>query len=881
MIPQYLRIKGLYSYQTEQVVDFEKLTSASLFGIFGSVGSGKSSILEAITFALYGSIERLNAKEKRNYNMMNLRSDELLIDFVCRAGQTDQKYRFTVKGKRNSKRFEDVGTFERKVYQWLDELNDWSPIAIENPAEKIMGLDYDNFKRTIIIPQGNFQEFIELGGKDKSEMMQRIFGLDKFDLGNKVGVLVSQNKEKLAEIEGKLSGLGDANSDILEQKQHDLKLKTQDAKDQQAELTNEIAKEKSLEDLRIVVEEYSEATKKLALLKNQEEDYKERTGKLERYERCVEHLKALLEIKKTKTLENERDTKALVEREKAFKQSTQGLIEENEALGKVKPYYDKRAEYQDRANDFGHLLSIAKLTIEQQKDAERANKGQEFVTTKNQEIEQLRVTKLDAEATWQNQRKNAEQILSEYEKETVHLKVQQSLQRYAEALKTDEPCPLCGSVHHPAVLQSATNFDEQIIAIETKKQALKQVGETLEKNVKAIEKAIEKATEERDKFEKAVNDIKTKLAGTESSIATHKSQLKYLQWDDFARQSVQDIENQQTKAVENYTKIIDKYEQLDKAIRAKERQINTLAGEITTFKNQLKNNQESLAENQEKLQTALAENSFSSEEEVERILALNINTQTERKEINEFTISFSSITATVETLRLKVKDKPYDAEQHQLTKNVIEAKTDKLKILQKEIGSLETEIKRIETEIKTQEQLLKEKDKLAVRADNLNTLASLFKAKGFVDFISSVYLKNLCQAANERFHRMTSQQLHLEVNENNDFEVRDLLNGGKTRLLKTLSGGQKFQAALSLALALADTIHVRHQSKHNFFFLDEGFGSLDKQSLQVVFETLHSLRKENRIVGIISHVEELQQEIPAFLKVENSEEGSQVKLSFQ
>ena len=81
MIPLNLTIEGLYSYRTRQTIDFTNLTQSGLFGIFGGVGSGKSSILEAISFALYGESERLNSKDKRNYNMMNLKSKKLLIDF--------------------------------------------------------------------------------------------------------------------------------------------------------------------------------------------------------------------------------------------------------------------------------------------------------------------------------------------------------------------------------------------------------------------------------------------------------------------------------------------------------------------------------------------------------------------------------------------------------------------------------------------------------------------------------------------------------------------------------------------------------------------------------------------------------------------------------
>ncbi len=102
------------------------------------------------------------------------------------------------------------------------------------------------------------------------------------------------------------------------------------------------------------------------------------------------------------------------------------------------------------------------------------------------------------------------------------------------------------------------------------------------------------------------------------------------------------------------------------------------------------------------------------------------------------------------------------------------------------------------------------------------------------------------------------------------------------RSVRTLSGGQTFQASLCLALALADNITHRMGSTQNFFFLDEGFGTLDRDSLALVFETLKQLRKENRIVGVISHVEELQQEIDHSLLVRKDDErGSLVKGSWE
>ncbi len=169
-----------------------------------------------------------------------------------------------------------------------------------------------------------------------------------------------------------------------------------------------------------------------------------------------------------------------------------------------------------------------------------------------------------------------------------------------------------------------------------------------------------------------------------------------------------------------------------------------------------------------------------------------------------------------------------------------------------------------------------------MRAETIKTLKNLFKASGFVNYVSSVYLQNLINATNERFSALTRQKLRLELTESNDFIIRDYLNEGKTRSVKTLSGGQTFQASLSLALALADNIQSMSKSQNNFFFLDEGFGSLDKESLAVVFQSLKSLRKENRVVGVISHVEELQQEIDSYLKIENdTESGSRIIRSWE
>ena len=149
------------------------------------------------------------------------------------------------------------------------------------------------------------------------------------------------------------------------------------------------------------------------------------------------------------------------------------------------------------------------------------------------------------------------------------------------------------------------------------------------------------------------------------------------------------------------------------------------------------------------------------------------------------------------------------------------------------------------------------------------------EGKKFVKYISLVFLKNLISIANKRFRKFTKEQLRLEFDENGEIIVRDYLNDGYSRSINTLSGGQMFQASFSMSLALASMANKEDKS---FFFMDEGFGSQDKDSLSIILNTIKSLRKENKIIGIISHLDELQYEIDTYILVKHSEKiGSSIE----
>jgi len=307
-----------------------------------------------------------------------------------------------------------------------------------------------------------------------------------------------------------------------------------------------------------------------------------------------------------------------------------------------------------------------------------------------------------------------------------------------------------------------------------------------------------------------------------------------------------------------------------------------LQSKIEINKKHLETEIQQLSKLQQKLEEDIKKSSYSNTENIKTILKLKLNLDLSKQKIQDYHQNHQLIVNEIQRLTMALNKQVYDAEKHQIS---IEKSTESKKQLSdanREHGKVENTLKDLNQKLLLKKELNEQLDKLKLRAADIDTLRKLFFKSGFVNYISSVYLQNLCNAANDRFFQLTRQKLSLEITPDNNFQVRDFMNGGKIRSVKTLSGGQTFQAALSLALALADNIQKITESNQNFFFLDEGFGSLDKESLGVVFDTLKSLRKENRIVGVISHVEEMQQEIPTFLNItQHPEKGSQIMESWK
>ncbi|WBV59804.1 SMC family ATPase [Chryseobacterium camelliae] len=1004
MIPIQLTIEGLYSYQERQKIDFQDLTDAGLFGIFGSVGSGKSSILEAISFVLYGETERLNARDKRTYNMMNLKSNRSYIEFDF-INYENKKYRATREFKRNSKNFEEVKTPNVVFYEWKNEA--WIPLEHSN-AEKIIGLSYANFKRTIIIPQGQFKEFLELGAMDRTNMMKEIFGLHRFDLQNNVSALHIKNKSELDQLEGQLKGFEEVNEEqILVQKEV---LKTEQQKFEETQKVFKETEEKysKLKSLKDEFELLSRKKTDFEKLEQQKAEIDVLDQKTEIYDRVFRIFTPLLS-EKSKLEKEISDQQKNKESQFAILQETNIQFENiKNKLLVIQPKYEALNTSKVQENDLSLILQMLKFSGEIKTLKERTENGskkvkeveahQKSIQQKIEEllknIELLKPKKLDSHlllnvGNWFSEKKKLAEVLqkqietvdlkkAEIEKiseelkpfeidsktfrndfniqiETLekqkkilsekknHLEVQQKLAHFANELHDGESCPLCGALEHPNIVEfddvnsELNEIQKQIEQIEIQKEniqkqfsdiekildrkkifeeqlkseeeSVQQIQNTIEEHHKSFswkefnaenpddfeekrlqsfliekqidelnlqigleQKDLDKERENFDSYNKALEKFKLDEAKKEEQIKTNEANLKALQWIDYEKRTLAEVEEIFTQLSRSNLETEQNYLQFIK----EEKEIAPKLAEQKTMVSQLEKRiselEKEVSDNKDLIENALSDRQFNSLDEVRQILVQEINVQEKRNVIQQFRIQFETVKNSILELETKLKDFSFNEEEFSAVEHQFRLYENDLKTVNNSVIKISTEIERLEKEFKKKEDLLKHLAQLQKRAENLRTMTNLFKGAGFVQYVSSIYLRQLCDHANIRFHRMTRNQLSLQLNDNNDFEIIDYLNEGRSRSVKTLSGGQSFQVSLSLALALAESVQSNAQADKNFFFIDEGFGTQDLESVNIVFETLMNLQKENRIVGIISHVEELKENIPVALNIRKDEE---------
>ena len=998
MKPIKLSIEGVFSYRTRQEIDFTKLSSEGIFGIFGNTGSGKSSIVEAIIFALYGKIERVSGKQ---IDLINLQSNKAVIDFEFEV--SGKAYRVVVNLTRTSS-----GHSTKKLFYQKQE-GQYRAMEEKISGEQLTGLSYDNFCRVVIIPQGKFQDFLTLTSGERTKMLKEIFpSLKKYDLSNTLKAMREETEGMQKEKMGQLNSYSEYTIEALNERKEQYAVVEQQYKDLEILIKNlkeDLDSRKTLFDAFKKQEELSQNFNRLKLNEENISALKDRLDQYRKTNRVFGSLLTkyddlLLRKKRTSDLFSELSLQVadLEKKKQSLEEELAALQKENEQtplqqqeadnlktladlreLESTMAVLDTKMRDEQKRLENGKACVAAEENKKQNKEKEIADKesrllnAEEFRSVRdwfaknqrlNEDLARLRKENQDLckkktdclapfgdispdnpEAELQQRLQDTEEQISKAENLLSDYNVKQALCQYSKALSSNEPCPLCGSLSHPHPAELA-DVDEH----------LKQIKSTI-RDLKARKETLEKAVASLDFYSKQIQSKQEQINSLQQDIETHKRQFVWANYLGKSSLEITQMENEDIKLQNELKELRSALAAIDRNIRKYSEALKQIENSVEQSRNALTKHQgrkEELGKNlseefvlqyaqvdvnqlneqrqkllavlekrnavlaernavlskqnavlfqregernscKQNLETIIGETDkceseierqiacggFQSLESVRQILSSSFDEDDAQKQIDNFNrqmIEFSSQLAALSE-QTSGKDRPAE-ENIKSDEQTLSQKEKEFKSCIANKGGIEKEINLFETKLSQKTVLEKEMKKAEARLDALNKLSQMFKGDKFIQFISTVYLEQLCAKANERLQIITNNKFAIRYWEEN-FEVIDNLNSGKTRSLKTLSGGQIFQASLCMALALVDTIRLNSDTREDFFFLDEGFGTQDNESIELIFKSLVSLRQENKIVGLISHSEILKEKISYNIAVRlDQNEGSLIENNY-
>lgn len=998
MKPIKLSIEGVFSYRTRQEIDFTKLSSEGIFGIFGNTGSGKSSIVEAIIFALYGKIERVSGKQ---IDLINLQSNKAVIDFEFEV--SGKAYRVVVNLTRTSS-----GHSTKKLFYQKQE-GQYRAMEEKISGEQLTGLSYDNFCRVVIIPQGKFQDFLTLTSGERTKMLKEIFpSLKKYDLSNTLRAMREETEGMQKEKMGQLNSYSEYTIEALNERKEQYAVVEQQYKDLEILIKNlkeDLDSRKTLFDAFKKQEELSQNFNRLKLNEENISALKDRLDQYRKTNRVFGSLLTkyddlLLRKKRTSDLFSELSLQVadLEKKKQSLEEELAALQKENEQtplqqqeadnlktladlreLESTMAILDTKMKDEQKRLENGKACVAAEENKKQNKEKEIADKesrllnAEEFRSVrdwfaKNQRLNEdlarlikenqdLCKKKTDClspfgdispdnpEAELQQRLQDTEEQISKAENLLSDYNVKQALCQYSKALSSNEPCPLCGSLSHPHPAELA-DVDEH----------LKQIKSTI-RDLKARKETLEKAVASLDFYSKQIQSKQEQINSLQQDIETHKRQFV---WANYLGKTVLEITQMENEDI----RLQNELKELRSALAAIDRNIRKYSEALKQIENSVEQSRNALTKHQgrkeelgknlseefvlqyaqvdvnqlneqrqkllavlEKRNAVLAERNavlaeqnavlfqregernsckqnletiigetdkceseierqiacggFQSLESVRQILSSSFDEDDAQTQIDNFNRQMIELSSQLAALSEQTSGKDRPAEENiKSDEQTLSQKEKEFKSCIANKGGIEKEINLFETKLSQKTELEKEMKKAEARLDALNKLSQMFKGDKFIQFISTVYLEQLCAKANERLQIITNNKFAIRYWEEN-FEVIDNLNSGKTRSLKTLSGGQIFQASLCMALALVDTIRLNSDTREDFFFLDEGFGTQDNESIELIFKSLVSLRQENKIVGLISHSEILKEKISYNIAVRlDQNEGSLIENNY-
>lgn len=924
MKPLKLTMSAFGSYAGKNVIDFTG-QQQGIFLITGDTGAGKTTIFDAITYALYNQ----TSGGERNGNMMRSQYAQpetetyVELEFLYR-GQTyrvrrNPDYKITKTLKNGKIR-------EQKVPHSVElTLPDGTVFPEKKNATdakiiEILGLTADQFSQIVMIAQGDFLKLLYTKSDERKMIFSKLFRTDIYwkiqeNLRRKsmeMDERIQENDRAFEQEKSRIILLPESEELPLDELVERLRERLKDALKEQnlrranvEELNKKITKYEEINKLFVSLEKIRQNGKELEARQAESKERRQQIENARKADKVLvaeqQNLRQQQEVeqsaqaiaKMTETLANDQEmfeTLKTQQQEAEAKQKREAadLQKKMLALEQSFPSYEAlqnaRSEEQQAKKVWEDLGKISEESFHKKKAGIAALKEQQ--KRQEQVVEQ---TKKNWEQTSLSASESAKHYEHMYE---AFLKEQAGI--LAENLSAGCPCPVCGSTVHP---DPAKLSDHAVTELEVE-QAKKTRAAAEEKRDLAYA-AFEAEKTEKQKLAQAVEKEEADfvLAQTIAKQQRKEAEQNYVSLQKTAEQIREKLVYPSlAEAKKQYAAMQKALEAAEQEIERKRQKVSELAEAMNTLKGQKLAEEENqktakkLAAKTEKEYAKLLEKSgFVSEETYHlAILPERSRSKLEREE-KEYESQCLRQQSEQKLLEKQVSGKTY-TDTTELNEQ-LKAEKQALKEAEKTYMELHTAYENDRSVLQNCAVYLEKGKKLESEDQVIKSLSKTANGRlsgsakiDFETYIQRQYFKQIIHEANKRLLTMSNHQFILKLkeeantgrktNEGLDLSVYSLVTDSE-RDVKTLSGGESFLAALAMALGLSDIVERSAGAIHlDMMFIDEGFGSLDAQSRQQAIEVLAELAGDSRMVGIISHVTELKEQIDRKLVVSRTDKGS-------
>lgn len=964
MRPLSLTMTAFGPFPGSETIRFAELGENPLFLINGPTGSGKTTILDAICFALYG---KTTGDEREGAQMRcDLALSGILTELTFEFELAGRRFRIRRMPEQERPKARGEGTTtqspEAQLVELLAEGKEHLIVASKvseatREIEELTGLSVEQFRQVMVLPQGKFRQLLMADSSEREKIFSQLFQTRIYkrleeNLKAKAAEIRKERERQLQLQLGMLEGANLEGVEALESEFAVLEPAEQAARD------DKIRKEEAFvdagkihEQAKSLHEEFARLNATSAKLKDHEQEKEqidkesnrlqlaewasklqpllhervrygaESTAARKAYVQTTSRLKAAEQVL-TDAIEKQSESKRLLQLLDEAKQKAvqlEGFQSRADALATARQAFDvttlatEQAElllnFKLLADQYLFLHELKQLTKDRQRQETLVKEMQERETTLRQALTKLEQQVKKLELTWH----------------------QGQAAILAADLKAGVACPVCGSCEHP---QPTTT--DQILPTQQEVERSRQQARDAFTAIEAVQKQTAEELEMLRDLDRNIAarqnsaDTATSLPELKLRISTLQNKAIELKFELPDRHQVADLDTESLRqklqsSKDALTKVMTRLNTAEQELPENYRESGTLkqaVEQVLGQARQLASQIEGLATAHQRAQTemtaattaltaaeerqlraetalnlagenwqaALMNSPFADEEEFRRALLNEEQFKTLKRRIAEYDATGQRLTGALQQLQQQLagKQRP-DLEQLEEQRRSAEIEKDQALTIWQQLD------KRLSLLLDTRKKLQKaaaESAELDSRYAVVGTLSDVANGQtgnkvSLQRFVLSVLLDDVLVEASHRLNLMSKGRYQLLRKEDRakgnkasglELEVEDAYTG-KVRPVATLSGGESFMAALALALGLSDVVQAYAGGiRLDTLFIDEGFGSLDAESLDLAIRTLIDLQSTGRMVGIISHVAELKEQLSLRIDVFSGREGSSLRV---